>query len=29
MKKVSSLCMSNRKMDEIDENPGAKSLYAG
>lgn len=28
MKKKSSLCMSKKKIDGIDENPVAKSLYA-
>lgn len=28
MKKKSSLCMSKEKIDGIDENPVAKSLYA-
>lgn len=28
LRKESDLCLSKRKIDEIDENPGAKSLYA-
>lgn len=28
LRKESRLCLCKRKIDEIDENPGAKSLYA-